>query len=617
MPEGGSPRAGEAGRLAALRDTGLTAAPDPGMERFARLVAGVLGVPAALVSLVEPDRQVFPGLAGLAGPWAADRSTPLTHSLCRHVVRSGEPLVLPDTRRDDRWCADPAAGDLTVAAYAGVPLTDADGHVLGSLCAIDTSPREWSAAELDYLEDLAAACSAELRLRIVSRRSALAQRHAQEAGRRADESTAQAKIALSRSELLLRAAEDLGGTSSLADVRRQVRDLVTSDLKPSYVGLILVDGHRLRRLVDLDHEAGSAVEHTYEHYGLDDAWPTARAARDNTTVIVQGADDLIESGYSAEAAAAWAALGLCTAICVPLPGTHIPLGTLVIGWDTSHELDVVERAVVTALAGYTARAVERAQFLDDRVSVARQLQEAMLTELPELEGLDVAALYRPAASGELVGGDWYDAYPLPPAAGDGGAAATVAISIGDITGHNIRAATLMGQWRSMLRQADLDHPGAGPARIVSALEHANRALGLHASGTLVHAHLRPAGDGSWLLSWTAAGHPPPLLRHPDGTVEQLDRGDLMIFPDFRTPRRGEHQAVLRPGATLLLYTDGLVDQRGRDLDAGIARAGQLLDSLRRRPLPDLLDLIADEVGGRAPEDDVALLVIRVPAAFGR
>ncbi|MFI5593935.1 GAF domain-containing protein [Amycolatopsis sp. NPDC051758] len=159
----------DAGRSGALRDTGLSAAPDAGMDRFARLVTSVLEVPVALVSLVEPGRQVFPGMNGLAEPWARARQTPLTHSMCRHVVLSREPLILPDAREDELTCANLAIEDLGVVGYAGMPLTDADGHVLGSLCAIDTEPHAWTARELQDLADLAAACSAELRLRIVSR----------------------------------------------------------------------------------------------------------------------------------------------------------------------------------------------------------------------------------------------------------------------------------------------------------------------------------------------------------------------------------------------------------------------------------------------------------------
>ncbi|MGC5409855.1 GAF domain-containing protein, partial [Streptomyces sp. DT225] len=156
------------GRLEALRLAGLTSAADPGMDRFARLVSRLLRVPVSLVSLLEPDRQVFPGMVGMSGPWADRRETPLSHSFCQHVVADGGPLVLSDTRAHPRTCASLAIPDLRVVAYAGMPLTDADGRVLGSLCAIDHHPREWTADELHDLEDLTAACSMELRLRIAT-----------------------------------------------------------------------------------------------------------------------------------------------------------------------------------------------------------------------------------------------------------------------------------------------------------------------------------------------------------------------------------------------------------------------------------------------------------------
>src|ERR1035438_2300047 len=100
------------GRLAALRQVGLGAAADAGMERLARLVASTLQVPVALVSLVEKNRQVFPGMVGLAEPWATTRQTPLSHSMCQHVTASGSPLILLGRREDERTCNNLAIGDL-------------------------------------------------------------------------------------------------------------------------------------------------------------------------------------------------------------------------------------------------------------------------------------------------------------------------------------------------------------------------------------------------------------------------------------------------------------------------------------------------------------------------
>lgn len=604
---------GDPERLGALRDTGLSSVADAGMDRFARLVSKLLNVPVALVSLVEEARQVFPGMIGLDEPWAGQRQTPLTHSVCRHVVEDREPFAVSDIRAFDRTAQSPAIDDLGVIGYAGMPLTDSDGHVLGALCAIDTQPRAWSPDELEVLEDLAAACSAELRLRIVSRQREAARRGEAEARRAADAAHQRVQTSLQRSQLMLRAADALADTHSLADVRQQVRDLVTSDLKPVYVGLVLAEGDQMRRLVD---QSGSApMEHTYETYPRDSAWPTARAARENRTIIIHDPDELI-AGYSDDAVAAFRELGLHTAVCVPLPGTVIPLGTLVLGWDRPYDLDIIEQAVLSVLAGYTARAIERALFVEHRIDVAHQLQQAMLTDLPRVEGLESAALYRPAASAELVGGDWYDLYTLPRTADGDQRAAAVALTIGDITGHNMHAATLMGQTRSMLRQADLDHPGSSPAQIIAALEHANLALDVDSSGTLVHAHLRPensARAGSWEVTWTNAGHLPPLLALPDGTVERLEAYGPMMHAALGLPPRRAHRRTLRPGSVLLFYTDGLVEHRGYDLEALTERTETILGTHRDDDLDELLTRIVDRVAGPAHGDDVALLAVRIPA----
>jgi PAS domain S-box-containing protein len=152
--------------------TALPAASDPAFERFARLVRRQLGVPVSLVTLVSADQQVFPGALGLPEPWQSNRCTPLSHSFCQHVVRSGEPLVISDARTDPLVADNLAIPDLHVIAYAGIPLTDADGVVVGSLCAIDSQPRTWTDEDLAVLTDLAGACSSELQLRQAQHRTA-------------------------------------------------------------------------------------------------------------------------------------------------------------------------------------------------------------------------------------------------------------------------------------------------------------------------------------------------------------------------------------------------------------------------------------------------------------
>ncbi|MFC4034329.1 SpoIIE family protein phosphatase [Streptomyces polygonati] len=626
---------GDARRLGALGDAGLSAEPDAGMERFARLVSKLIDVPVALVSLVETDRQVFPGQIGLSEPWASSRQTPLSHSLCQHVVASGSPLVLPDVREDERTWASMAIGGMGVVAYAGMPLTDTAGNVLGSLCAIDTIPREWTRQELANLDDLAAACSAELRLRISSRHALEARAAAEVAQAEALDASGRARLALERSELQLRAAEVLADAQGVVDLRRRVGELITGDLKPVYVGVSLIEDQGGRRLVDPDIDSGTAT--TDGHHAFRDNWPTARAVRENRLVTVHGEAQLLAQ-YGEQALEVWRDLGFESLVCVPLAGMRRVLGALALAWGSHHDLEVGERAVLSAIAGYTAQAVERAVFVDERITVAHQLQRAMLTELPTVPGLDLAAAYIPAAVGEMVGGDWYDAYPLPeldphydeaepadrqppyepagPGAGEGDGPGTkavpMALTVGDITGHDIDAAAVMGQVRSMLRQATCDHPGQGPAHAMTALEYSCRTLGLPASGTAVHAHIAPA-DGAWELTWTNAGHPSPLLVHPDGRVRILEEHDVLVHPALPVLPRHDHRLVMPPGSTLLLYTDGLIEHRGRDYDASTQRVAEMLSAGAGRPLPELLREIAADVAGESAGDDVAMLAVRVPA----
>ncbi|WP_083606208.1 SpoIIE family protein phosphatase [Geodermatophilus obscurus] len=150
----------------------LPAASDEAFERFVRLVRHQLSVPVALVSLVSAEEQVFPGAAGLPEPYQSDRRTPLSHSFCQHVVASAEPLVIEDARRHPLVRHNLAVPELQVIAYAGMPLTHADGRVIGSLCAIDSQPRRWTETDLAVLADLAGACSSELQLRVMTGRAA-------------------------------------------------------------------------------------------------------------------------------------------------------------------------------------------------------------------------------------------------------------------------------------------------------------------------------------------------------------------------------------------------------------------------------------------------------------
>jgi DNA-binding response OmpR family regulator/serine phosphatase RsbU (regulator of sigma subunit) len=288
------------------------------------------------------------------------------------------------------------------------------------------------------------------------------------------------------------------------------------------------------------------------------------------------------------------------------------IGTMTLTGLTATALDRVEQTFLTELTSRAAAALDNASRYQHDHSTALHLQSAMLTDVPAIPGLDSAALYRPAVIRDLVGGDWYDSFPIPAAPGSSGPGTSLAIAIGDVTGHDVHAATLMGQVRSMLRQAVLDHHTLGPHLAVTALEHACATLAVGATGTLILGRLdRDASD--WKLTWTNAGHPGPLICHPDGTVRSLDQHDFMFYPGLDDPPlpRAQHQLRLSPGSTILLYTDGLVYRPGSDYGHDVKHAAEILAAHRALPLSELLSTLIAEIAGPHHTDDIALLAVRI------
>ncbi len=150
-------------RLAALRETQLLDAPSKkSLDRYVRIARAALGVPAALVSLVDDHRQFFASLTGLPEPWATCRETPLSHSFCQHVVRGAQALVVEDAREHPLVRDNLAVRDLAVIAYLGVPIRSSGGHMLGSFCVIDSQPRPWSERDIAVITDLADAVNDEI-----------------------------------------------------------------------------------------------------------------------------------------------------------------------------------------------------------------------------------------------------------------------------------------------------------------------------------------------------------------------------------------------------------------------------------------------------------------------
>ncbi|MGX9788646.1 SpoIIE family protein phosphatase [Mycobacterium sp. MMS18-G62] len=258
--------------------------------------------------------------------------------------------------------------------------------------------------------------------------------------------------------------------------------------------------------------------------------------------------------------------------------------------------------LLTVLAGRLAAGLQRVQQIDLQRETALALQTAILGPATLPGGF--AVRYQPATRPLQVGGDWYDVVDLD----DG----RMALIVGDCVGHGLSAATVMGQLRSACRALLLERPNPS-----AALTNLDRFAAQLPGARTTTAFCAVIATDTGKLAYASAGHPPPVLVHADGTVELLEggRGLPLGLSDLSAGReRSEAHQSVPPRATLLLYTDGLVERRGEPLDAGIARAAELLIDNRSTDLDELASRLMSEL---APDggyfDDVALLLYRQPA----
>lgn len=563
---------------------------DPELERFSRLAAQHLDAPVALVSVVTDAEQLIFGAVGLPPDLDAARRLPLSHALCLRVVTQGDPVVVGDAHAQGAPSDHAAVTELDVVAYAGYPLRDDSEQVIGALCVIDIAPRDWSPEQLAFLADLAAACSSELRLRGERERARRAQRRATDAHR--------------HSRLLLMMAEAFTAATTVQEVTRAVSRVAAIGLGAPMTGVALLDRDgRGLTYTSLDAFDGHGVE-LLRHAQLTDDRPVAHVARTRGPLYFPDRASMVAAfpGIAVVDAQRVRPITNGARAILPLVSRGRLLGVLSLGWREPQNFQQESREVKSALAGYTAQALERALLLDQRRDVARTLQDAMLTALPQPAHLRLAAYYLPAAQADKVGGDWYDGLLL--LGGD------LAVMVGDVTGHDMDAAARMGQLRSTLRAFAWDRPGAAPSQWLARLDRADDGLGLETIASALAARVTATPTAARVL-WSTAGHPPPVLVRPGQGGRCLDPGsDLLIGVDPQSERH-DHSVDLLPGDTFLLYTDGLIERRDVSLDHSLDQLAREAGRLAgREPGRLVRELTATLVDGR-PTDDVVVLAVRV------
>ncbi|TNM69445.1 GAF domain-containing protein [Streptomyces sp. NP160] len=297
------------------------------------------------------------------------------------------------------------------------------------------------------------------------------------------------------------------------------------------------------------------------------------------------------------------------ALCVlPLTAHGRTLGALSLFWDPQRGAPGADDlATAREVASRAGSALENARLYERQRELAEELQRSLLTAPPEPDHLEVVVRYLPAGVAAQVGGDWYDSFLQP----DG---ATVVV-IGDVIGHDTAAAAAMGQLRGLLRGIAYT-TGAGPAEVLERLDAAIPGLMVSTTATAAVLRLeqgeREGAAATTALRWSSAGHPPPLVLHPDGSVTALEaeEADLLLGIDPGVVRQERVEQVER-GCTVLLYTDGLVERRGQSLDDGLDRLGRLLAELGHLPLQELCDQLLRVLVCDQPEDDVAVVAVRL------
>ena len=432
-----------------------------------------------------------------------------------------------------------------------------------------------------------------------------------EAAPQADGAAAEPLSELERLALLAETTSTLTSTLNEAECVERLIDLVVPRLADWAIIDLANDQGEVWRTAVAHHQAGrlarrADLEGPMPAVSPDSQMPLSRALRGVAAsladfTVYQGEAD---SGIAVIQQELFAAAGIHSAAIAPIRGPREVLGAMTLGRTapgpvfTTSELTLLED--ITRRAGL---ALSNSRLYQRQRHIAETMQRHLLPQLPQVPGLQMAARYLPAPDASQVGGDWYDAFPLSDGA--------TALAIGDVVGHDIDAAAGMAQVRNMLRALAWSHQ-EHPAAVVNRLDQALHRISSVTMATLVLARLHQDPEQGWTLRWSNAGHPPPLMVTQDGKSHYLESGRVRLLGTGAPFDHRDNTLTLPAGATLLFYTDGLIESPAESLDAGMARLRRHAAALATRTVESFCDLLLERVRPHDNDDDVALLAVRVP-----
>ncbi|MER7739144.1 SpoIIE family protein phosphatase [Streptomyces sp. NPDC096538] len=366
-----------------------------------------------------------------------------------------------------------------------------------------------------------------------------------------------------------------------------------------------VEAGRIRLIAE--GPAGSFVPGT-ELTRIDERYPMSEAVRTLSPRFIESPEEFAER-YP-ELWRGITGLKITSAAYLPLIVQARPIGAMGLLYSDRRGFSAEERNVLVALGSSISQSLQRAMFYEQEMDLAQGLQQAMLPRtIPSVHGADLAVRYRAASFGGSfgrdIGGDWYDLIPLPGGSPTGGG--RVGAVIGDVQGHDTHAAAVMGQLRIVLRAyAAEGHP---PATVMARASVFLHELDTDRSATCLYAEVDLS---TGVVQVVRAGHLDPMVRRADGTCRRVSVPGglpLGLSAEFGGLDYPVGTIELEPGDTLVLCTDGLVEQPGADLDDGVETLAALI-AVGPDDVRDLADRLIDVAEERRGDDDVALLLLR-------
>lgn len=374
---------------------------------------------------------------------------------------------------------------------------------------------------------------------------------------------------------------------------RQVSAVVTEELLPAFGGRQLAIYLLNERHLHLAWETGfpKGFLDRFDGVGLDVSIPGVETLTTGRPIFFESMQRLAEAypGIPIDADVGARAF-------LPLIASGRPVGSCILGFDRPRGFSPEERTVLTALAGLIAQALRRARRYDNESALARGLQDALLPHrLPEIDGVDTLGRYLSGTQGMDVGGDWYDVIET---------GHELALIIGDVQGHGVSAAATMGQLRSAVRAFALSNHD--PQEVMSGTNRLLIDLDPGQFASCCYIALDPA---TGVARAVRAGHPQPVLRRPDGRTEVLDLPGGIVLGIDGHATYPVTEMRLEPGAMLALFTDGLIERPGTDIDEGIERLRATVERIGAVPLADTADQVIGEARAAVDRpDDIAILL---------